>query len=150
MRSHGLPLRRMPRSRWLRDQPAVRLSKLSNRLRVSSLPRGAGVACHLAETLTWHSGGGALPTSVTELLFDGTPGAPDAVTFAVRVFPETESVLVYLSPDDPCRVRCEGLLTYVTAMTDAGRLFVERLSEISRFEVTIVAKGKFLCGDPRR
>jgi hypothetical protein len=75
---------------------------------------------------------------VTELFFDSTPGTPNVVTFVVRVFPETESVLVYLSPEDPCPVRCDGLITYVTAMTDTGRLFVKRLSDRSHFEITIV------------
>jgi hypothetical protein len=77
--------------------------------------------------------------SVTELLFDSAPGAPNVVTFAVRVFPETESVLVSLSPDDPRPARCDGSLTYVTMVTDAGRIFVERLSKSSWFEITIVA-----------
>jgi hypothetical protein len=77
--------------------------------------------------------------SVTELLFDSAPGAPNVVTFAVRVFPETESVLISLSPDDPRPARCDGSLTYVTMVTDAGRIFVERLSKSSWFEITIVA-----------
>ncbi len=40
-----------------------------------------------------------LPKGVTELLFDGDPAIPNCVTFAVRVFPETESVLIYASLD---------------------------------------------------
>jgi hypothetical protein len=76
---------------------------------------------------------------VTELWFDGNPGAPSCISFAVRVFPETESVLVYLSLENPCPIRCEGVLTHFTIVTDSGRIFVQRLSAISTFEITIVA-----------
>ncbi len=41
----------------------------------------------------------SLPKGVTELFFDGDPAIPNCVTFAVRVFPETEAVLVYASLD---------------------------------------------------
>ena len=85
--------------------------------------------------------------SVTELLFDSAPGAPNVMTFAVRVSPETESVLVSLSPDDPRPARCDGSLTYVTMVTDVGRIFVERLSKSSWFEVTIVASENLHAAD---
>ena len=84
---------------------------------------------------------------VTELLFDSAPGAPNVTTFAVRVSPETESVLVSLSPDDPRPARCDGSLTYVTMVTDAGRIFVERLSKSSWFEITIVASESLHAAD---
>ena len=79
-----------------------------------------------------------LPKGVTELLFDGHPAIPNCVTFAVRVFPETESVLIYASMDS-CPARCSGALTYLTMTTNAGRIYVQRLSEYSHFEITIAA-----------
>jgi hypothetical protein len=74
---------------------------------------------------------------VTELLFDGNPAIPNCVTFAVRVFPETEAVLIYASLDS-LPVRCCGPLTYLTTTTQSGRIYVQRLSEYSHFEITIV------------
>jgi hypothetical protein len=79
-----------------------------------------------------------LPKGVTELLFDGDPAIPNCVTFAVRVFPETESVLIYASLDS-CPARCSGALTYLTMTTNSGRIYVQRLSEYSHFEITIAA-----------
>jgi hypothetical protein len=79
------------------------------------------------------------PGSINELWFDGSPGKPGCISFAVQVFPETESVLVYVSRDNPGPIRCEGPLAYFTIMTDTGRIFVERLPAVSSVEITIVA-----------
>ena len=78
-----------------------------------------------------------LPKGVTELLFDGDPATPNRVIFAVRVFPETEAVLVYPSLET-CPAQCGGPLTYLTVMTNSGRIYVQRLSKYSHFEITIV------------
>ena len=79
----------------------------------------------------------SLPKGVTELFFDGDPAIPNCVTFAVRVFPETEAVLVYASLDS-CPARCNGPLTYLTLITNSGRIYVQRLSEYSHFDISIV------------
>lgn len=79
-----------------------------------------------------------LPKGVMELLFDGDPAISSCMTFAVRVFPETEAVLVYASLDR-CPVRCSGPLTYLTVTTNSGRIYVQRLSKYSHFEITIAA-----------
>lgn len=84
----------------------------------------------------------AAPNRVSELRFDGNPGKPSFVSFAVRVFPETEAVLVYLSREAPRPIRCEGPLTRFTILTDSGRIFVERLSAKSNFEITIIASAE--------
>ena len=80
-----------------------------------------------------------LPKGVTELLFDGNPISPNCVSFAVRIFPETEAVLVYTSLSS-APIRCSGALTRLTVMANSGRIYVQRLSEYSHFEITIAPR----------
>lgn len=89
----------------------------------------------------------SLPKGMTELLFDGNSISPNCVSFAIRVFPETEAVLVYTSLKS-APIRCSGALTRLTVMANSGRIYVQRLSECSHFEITI-ALGTDQWGENR-